>query len=272
MASSLRNSQKCFRLILYTNLPIDGWEVRQLIQAGGAGVDVRALPNLPANRYTGVSRWLEMSRSKLDLVEEYALATGVDPVWIDMDTLVVADLSCAVGRARNFVITRGYRQHWVIGPEGPVLLHPRRSVFGDLWMMDSTLRNAIRGLEKSGMPPPLLDIQDYLAVLMNRCDGTVLDLRSLVRSEGFQQGNGMCFGFDAAHGLHPKSDNLFLTMHDGQLHCIQKEDNSVKLRPVAVLSFVSQYYWDQLQHPESIFKTPALRKWAQSNGFSFKDR
>ncbi len=35
----------------------------------------------------------------MDLVEHYALVTGIDLVWIDMDTLILTDLPCAVGRA-----------------------------------------------------------------------------------------------------------------------------------------------------------------------------
>ena len=270
MASSLRISQKCFRLNLYTNLPLDGRKVLQLIQAGGVGVEVRALPKLPANRYTKKSRWLALSRSKLDLVEHYATITGVDPVWTDMDTLVLTDLSCAVGRARNFAVTRDYPQHTIVGPRGSVLLHPKRSVYGDLWMMDSTLRNAVRALENSGMPPPSYDIQDYLSLLMNRCDGTVLDLRSLVRANESQKASEMCFGFDAAHGHHPKSNNLHLMVRDGQLRCMKKEEDDVKLRPVATLSFVAHHYWGLLRNPNGIFNTPELRKWAERRGFYFK--
>ena len=147
--TTLRKSQNCFRLNLYTNLAIDGTEACQLIQAGGAGVEVQALPKLPANRYTNKSRWLAFSCSKRDLVEHYATLTGVDPVWIDMDTLVVTDISRAVGRARNFVVNHGYPKYTIVGPQGPVLLHPQRSVNGDLAMMDSSLRNAVRALEKA---------------------------------------------------------------------------------------------------------------------------
>ena len=53
LVATLRTSQKCFRLNLYTNLPIGGIKVRKLIQAGGAGVEVRALLKLPASQYTG---------------------------------------------------------------------------------------------------------------------------------------------------------------------------------------------------------------------------
>ena len=272
MSTTLRNSQKCFRLCLYTNLPIDGAVVRQLVQAGGKGVELRALPDLPPNRYTNMSRWLELSRAKLDLVEQYAMGTGVDPVWIDMDTLVVSDLSCAVGRARNFVMGRDYPQHSIDGPRGTVLLHPRRSVYGDLWMMDTNLRNAVRALENSGMPPPPYDIQDYLGLLLNRCDGTVTDLRTLVRADGFQQGDEMCFGFDAGQGQHLRTNTTHLTVRDGRLHCMKKEHDGVKVRPVAVLSFVAMYYWDQLKEPEAIFNTTDLRKWAERHGFAFEQK
>ncbi len=91
---------------------------------------------------------------------------------------------------------------------------------------------------------------------MNRCDGTVVDSRTLVRAEGFQQGDEMWFGFDPAHAQHMRWNNTHLRVRDGQLRCMKKEYDGVKLRPVAVLSFVAMYYWHELKHPETISTLP----------------
>ncbi len=134
-------------------------------------------------------------------------------------------------------------------------------------MMNSTLRSAVRELENSGMPPPPFDIQDYMSLLMNRCDCTVLDLRSLARANEFPIASAMCFEFDAAYGQHPRWNNLHLTVRDGQLHCIKKEKDGVKFRAVATLPFVANHYWSVLNKPKIVFHSPELRKWAERRGF-----
>ncbi len=204
-AAAIRASQKCFTLYAYTNVPRGSAAWNSLAEAGGDNVKIVEYPtDLPKNAWSGRNQWIELSRRKLDLLERYEKLHGRKAIWTDLDTIVVADMSCAYARAPHFIVSRNKRLRplWERGWK-LVWLHKRRSAFGDLFMLDAKLIQQIRDLENSGMPPPTLDLQDYFSYLLNRCDGSVVDLRALMRKDGFMRGDGMCFEFDFVQGLHP---------------------------------------------------------------------
>lgn len=264
--AGLRASQRCFTLSAYTNARAGSSAWASLALLEDASVFVRRLPDdLPRNAYSGARPWLELSRRKLDLLERYERRFRRKAIWTDLDTIVDTDLACAYARAPNFVVSRWRHLRTLRGPQGrTVWLENARSVFGDLFMLDKALIAKVRGLERSGMPPPALDLQDYLSFLLNRCDGSVVDLRALVREDGFAHGEGACFGFDFAQGQHPNPAWAKLKIVKGKLHCgIMGDGGNVHYHPVAALSFTAFTFWRMLDAPREYFKTPALERWAE---------
>lgn len=268
LAATLRSSQGCFTLHAYTNTPKGGAFWDTLVSAAGPGVRIQRYPrDLPRNGYSGKNKWLELSRRKLDLLERYEAKWGRRAVWTDLDTVVAADLRCAIGRAPNFFVTRANNPNVVAGPGGRrISLNGARTTTGDLWMADAGLIGQIRGLERAGMPPPEYDIQDYAGVLMNACDGSLVDLRALVRAEGFARGGPMAFGFDCWNNVTPRPGRSTLKIVNGSLYCTAKYGNATRELPVATMSFHAPSFRTFLMTPEQYFKTSALRKWARNRG------
>lgn len=264
--AGLRSSQRCFTLLVYTNAK-PGSSSREALQLlADDSVTIRRLPSdLPRNAYSGSRPWLELSRRKLDLLERYEQRFIRKAIWTDIDTIVTTDLACAYARAPNFVVSRWRHLRALRGPGGrPVWLENSRSVFGDLFMLDEGLIAKVRGLERDGMPPPGLDLQDYLSFLLNRCDSSVVDLRALIREDGFANGEGACFGFDFAQGQHPNPAWAKLKVIRGKLYCgIMSDRGHVDYHPVGALSFTAFTFGKMLDAPRKYFKTPALERWAQ---------
>ncbi len=267
-AAAIRASQKCFTLHAYTNVPRGSVAWKSLARAGGDNVKIVEYPtDLPKNAHSGRNMWFELSRRKLDLLERHEKVLGRKAIWTDLDTIVVADMSCVYARAPHFIVSRYKKGRSLFGPGRKLVrLHTRRSAFGDLFMVDAKLIQQVRDLEKNGMPPPLYDLQDYFSYLLNRCDGSVIDLRALVREDGFMSGGGMCFGFDFARGLNPSPQVIRLKLMDGRLHCGIERNNSVEYYAVGALSFTAVTYWKMLSAPREYFNTSELLQWAKTFG------
>ena len=52
-----------------------------------------ASDSFPFNPYTKIGKWAQISRAKLDVVEDVLLKYGGRVIWVDLDTLVFVDLS-----------------------------------------------------------------------------------------------------------------------------------------------------------------------------------
>lgn len=274
LASTLRTSQGCFTLHAYTNAPADGEFWNALVAAGGT--DTRILPyptDLPRNWYSGIDYWLELSRRKLDLVERDASQFGKRAIWTDLDTVVVVDLRCVYARAPNFFVTITDYPKTLRGPaDVPVVMNPMRTTFGDLWMPDARFGRRLRSLERSGMPRSTRDIQDMSSLLMHRCDGSEVDLRSLVRAGGFATGGPMAFGWDCNGKTLPGNERPTVKkIINGTLHCRMRYGGFMANYPVATLSFNSKNFEKLLKDPRTYFNTPELWGWARKRGIAPMD-
>lgn len=271
MVKNLELSQRCFKLHLYTNIPLNSTTFRQLVDVTGNSVHLYTFPtDLPRNTYSGTNSWMELSRRKLDLVLRHTTMHGHKVIWTDLDTVVLTDLSCAYELLQNFVVSRDAGRHVLRGPEGKsVAIRRGYSVYGDLWMVDMQLAQHIWWLEKSGMPPPKYDLQDYLSYLLNRCNGTVTDLRGFLRDE--RDGGGLCLGFDFSGGSHPSSTTVFpMRVRNGVLLCSVPQNGTLVYRPLATMSFTFITLQQHLRNPRGIFKTNELAEWARRRGFGIQ--
>lgn len=244
---------------------------QQLADAGGSEVRLYAFPkDLPRYAYTGKNRWLELSRQKLDLVERHLKSHGHKVIWTDLDTVVLADLSCAYAQLENFVISRVSSGHTILNAaRKPLKLRLGYSVYGDLWMADLKLIGQVRRLEASDLPPPPFDLQDYYTILLNGCSGVVTDLRGFLHDHSAQP---MCFGFDFSAGHHPNPEDVLpMRVVNNTLHCTVHRNGRFDYYPIASLSFTFPLMRQFLQHPRELFRSPQLFAWARSRGFRAGD-
>lgn len=267
VASTLRASQKCFTLHVYTNARKSSEFWRALIEAGGDETRILPYPtDMPRNGYSGKDARLEMSRHKLDLMERDETQFGKRSIWTDLDTIVVADMSCVYARAPNFFVTILDYSRPLKGMDGVWFdVHPMRTTFGDLFMADSRFTESVRKLERDGFPTPKGDVQDYANLFVHRCDGSVLDLRALVRREGFVKGGPMAFGWDC-FGRVLFGSERGRRIKDGRLECRMRYAGEVGWFPAATLTFNSYAFRRFLDEPRRYFHTRELWEWARKRG------
>jgi hypothetical protein len=174
---------------------------------------------LPVNQYTGTNPWLSLSRAKLDVVADLMALTGRNIIWIDLDTLVLVDLSLT--NTHSWVI--GYQhgncfncsaEHISQGGPFDRPIEPKFDIFGDLWALNLSGIAAFRRYEAkhvlSGLPLPSYDLQGYFSLMLADSALPAILLHDVLDYNfGF-----VCSGFD-----HPTPQNMRLTVVKGTLSC-----------------------------------------------------
>lgn len=119
VTTSLRLYHHCFTLHSYTDVKKGSEMERKLMLTGGDDVRLHTYPNdLPWNTYSNQNAWLAQSRQELDIVLRYMEKFGHKMIWTNLNSLILADLSCASSKLQNFEVSRDWPgEHFVQGPE-----------------------------------------------------------------------------------------------------------------------------------------------------------
>lgn len=228
-AGALRSSQTCFTLTAYTTAVPGSTTWMLLASAGGIGVELAPYPTLAS---TG-------KHAGPDLLGQYESHYGREAVWIGRGVLLTADLACAYARAPAFAVAA---------------LSAPGQVRDDLWMADAAMLRQMRSAK--------VGVEEFLSRAMSRCDGTLVDLRALVRSDGFGDGWPMCMGADFG------GRGGGLVAEGGKIYCELGIDGKRANYTVASLSYRQTEYARVLERPETYFSTPELAAWASTVGIA----
>lgn len=177
-------------------------------------VHFKSMQTFKKNPYAA-QPWQSLSRSKLDAVEEL-LHQHDHVIWIDLDTLLFADLTEASATWFPWVI--GY-QHG--GCDGKHVcsdygtLEPRYDALGDLWSLDLTAIEEVRRYEnhliRNNKTLPPYDLQSYFSKMLQNGSTSLLLLHDKLP---------LNFGFFCSNFRHPNSlRDLDLYVSNGTLHC-----------------------------------------------------
>mmetsp|Transcript_9654 Transcript_9654/g.9759 ORF Transcript_9654/g.9759 Transcript_9654/m.9759 type:complete len:262 (-) Transcript_9654:1057-1842(-) len=158
------------------------------------------------------SKWLALSRAKLDTFEEYLIDGGPQPVWIDLDT-VVFDRA-----AVNSTVPWVYGYHH--GNK------TRNHCFGDIFSLDTETLQEIRRLEnellnENKISLPMYDLQGYFSILLERqqteassylhpvLSSSSINSHAAILLHVVQEDSpNFAFGFDCSAGKHPELQYL----------------------------------------------------------------
>lgn len=206
-------------------------------------------PNeLPRNQYTGKDAWKSLSRAKLDVVEQLILSEGKKMVWVDLDTLVFADLG--VTNANSWLI--GYQnggcngarncswEQTANGGESQLEIEPKFDALGDLWSLDLHAIAAVRQYEaehmRRGLPLPKYDLQGYFSFMLQDQEMPAVLLHDILEYN---------FGFFCSNFKHPSSGNMELRVLDGDLTCPRRPNVNMSER-VGAVSFTAPTFQELL--------------------------
>jgi hypothetical protein len=189
------------------------------------------ITELPVTLYCDA--WKSLSRNKLHFVQ--LLLKQIDHVvWIDLDTIVFADLQPAFQKARSWVA--GY-QHGGCGglstcSDFPIPISPQFDALGDLWSLDSSTIDEVIELERKLAEKnqlPKYDLQGIFTLILMRKSRSIKLLHELIPYNfGF-----FCYNF--SHSL----EDLKLTTQNGRLICDAKQHVSMS-KNVGAISFTGE--------------------------------
>ena len=196
------------------------------------------------------SRWHSMSRHKLDIMKRHLLQ-GEQPVWIDLDTLVLADLSLVFRNSSSWVL--GW-QHGRTLRGGTleiiskVTIPMRSNAQGDLWAVDMAGIDEVERLEASlldaGTELPQYDLQGYFSIILATNRTTTFRIIQDIMP-------AFAFGFECSRWDHPTSANFKPRVATNELNAggnliastfppgAKREHLTCGGRPAAVLSFTA---------------------------------
>ena len=194
---------------------------------------------------TKPSKWIALSRSKLDTMESH-LGDNLNflPVWTDLDTLILHPAAVMIDTS-NDGAHRSLNRPWAIGYH-----HQQRNICaGDLFSLDQQTIDDIRKLEqelisnskKGESKLPEYDLQGYFTLLLDHNS-----TRMEIVQEHYPD---MTFGFDCSNDLHPSPERIqdAIKFNDanknGSVTCAQPRLlPETPQRPIACISFTAPTY------------------------------
>lgn len=209
---------------------------------------------LPQNDYTDKDPWKSLSRAKLDVAEQLILSRGKKIVWIDLDTLVFADLG--ITSKKSWLV--GYQnggcdgakncswEHIANGGESKLEIKPKFDALGDLWSLDLKAIAAVRLYEsehvKSGLPLPKYDLQGYFSFMLQDQELPAVLLHDVIDCN---------FGFFCSDFKHPSSENMELAVVQRRLIC-PKRANVEMSEWVGAISFTAPTFQELLLRTDNV--------------------
>ncbi len=196
-----------------------------------------ASDSFPFNPYTKIGKWAQISRAKLDVVEDVLLKYGGRVIWVDLDTLVFVDLSDTFKVATSWIV--GYQRgaDTIFRKIFSKKVRPEFDALGDVWSLDAKTIGKVRDFERRVISqmktPPKYDLQTYF--------GLMLEEGSLSRDNLLNRLlPSMNFGFFCSNFNHPTSKNLKLSQDaNGTLVCGLKPGVEMGAR-VGAISFTAK--------------------------------
>ena len=197
------------------------------------------------------SKWLALSRSKLETIELHLDDNpNYLPVWVDLDTIIFDKSAVLISQKDN---EQPRQQPWVYGYH-----HNQRNIcYGDIFCIDQQTIDDIRKLEneiissvkKDGGDDstkllPTLDLQGYFGMMLETNAS-----RFVIMQEQYPN---FSFGFDCSeNGNHPYPDSvkdrIRFNNNQNRITCPNprlpnKDDNSNNDVPVGAMSFTAPSY------------------------------
>jgi hypothetical protein len=200
---------------------------------------------------------------KMDVVREH-LNHGERLIWIDLDTLVFADLSpmiqedvgCVVGWQNGKM---GLRSKLVLKMFSGVNVLPKFDVYGDLWSLNLKALDEISSLrmeqKEKNISRPWYDLQGYMSILMSQGSTNFKILQEIMPNYSY--------GFQCSNYKHPDVEFFKPKIINKELHCPDNQGIGLGSK-VGSISFTSPTFKRTILSDPVNFSAildPDVREW-----------
>lgn len=283
---SLALSQSCFELHVFSD--------NKTFAALGNDMErvhpslfPRTLPELKRNPlgdpYTS---WIALCWARLDVAQHF-LNRGEKVVWIDLDTLVMHDLSIPFHTFGTFAVCGvwdGYtttkinevsgKYYQSLISQGPL----EEQCYGDLWMVDNgtaaQMYEFVHNMARKGALPKY-DVQTMWSTILRWSRQFVGNRTAYFNN--LRDSLPVCWGFDWMHNsMAPYINRTFsyrngVATHykllqvdavTGKLMCGEKGHTP---KAIGALSFTWHSFVETMQDPDDAFRDPSVRLWFRTH-------
>lgn len=278
---SLALSQTCFELHVFSDsktFAALGTDMKRVHPS----LFPRTLPELKRNPlgdpYTS---WIALCWARLDVAQHF-LNRGEKAIWIDLDTLIMHDLSipfhkfgtfavCGYTTNRNEVSGRYYQS---LISQGPL----EEQCYGDLWMVDNgtaaRMYEFVHNMARKGALPKY-DVQTMWSTVL-RWSRQFIGNRTAYFNN-LRDSLPVCWGFDWMHNsMAPYINRTFsykngvathykLLQVDGVTGRLMCGEKGHPPKAIGALSFTWHSFVETMQDPDDAFRDPSVRQWIRTH-------